>query len=86
MINSLKLKSRMVECEISQRELAKRIGVGLNHINEIINNKISPRISTVQKICIVLDIRSNKDKIALFFYDCDPYTEIERRIYERSIN
>ncbi|CAM4227327.1 helix-turn-helix domain-containing protein [Erysipelothrix aquatica] len=56
MIDSKRIKVRMIELDISQRELARSTGVGLNHINEVINNKVSPRLELVDKISIALNL------------------------------
>lgn len=65
-INEKKLKARMTEMSISQRELAKRVGCGLNHINEVINNKTSPRLKLVADICQVLEINDPNMKCQIF--------------------
>ncbi len=65
MINERKLKARMIEMNISQRDLANQTGKGLNHINEVINNKVSPRLDLVQKISNILEL-DNSQKIDIF--------------------
>lgn len=65
MINERKLKARMIEMNVSQKDLANRTGKGLNHINEVINNKVSPRLDLVQKISNILEL-DNSQKIDIF--------------------
>lgn len=74
-MNTNKLKGIMAEKKISQRDLAKLTGVGLNHINEVLNNKVSPRLKLVQKICIVLEIDDHKERTAIFFDSNVPNAE-----------
>ncbi|WP_159635137.1 helix-turn-helix domain-containing protein [Erysipelothrix anatis] len=62
MIDSKRIKMRMTELDISQRELAKNTGVGLNHINEVINNKVSPRLDLVEKMSNVLMLNSSEKR------------------------
>lgn len=66
-MNGKKLKSKMVEQGFTQRSLAKKTGIGLNHLNEILNNKVSPRLETIDKICSALDITEIEEKSNIFF-------------------
>lgn len=75
MIDSGKLKARMVERGITQRDLSKKTGYGLNHINEVLNNKISPRLDLVSKLCVILDISDDSDRSDIFFAGIVPNTE-----------
>lgn len=74
-VNTSKLKGIMAEKGISQRKLAKQTGVGLNHINEVLNNKVSPRLSLVVKICEVLEIENHSLRSDIFFGPSEPKTE-----------
>ena len=67
MIDSNKLKGIMVEKGFSQRSLALETGVGLNHINEVLNNKTHPRLDLVVKICNVLNITDTDLRSQIFF-------------------
>ena len=65
-MNTNKIKGLMAERGYSQRKLAKEVGVGLNHINEVINNKVSPRLDFVPKLCDILEIDDNAMKSEVF--------------------
>lgn len=70
-----KLKGIMAEKGYTQRRLAKDTGVGLNHINEVLNNKVSPRLSLVSKLCEVLEIDNMELRTQVFFGKDVPKTE-----------
>lgn len=76
-MNTGKLKGIMAEKGVSQRKLAQQTGVGLNHINEVLNNKVSPRLSLVVKICEVLEIENNSLRSDIFFGHSETKTERE---------
>lgn len=38
MVNTLKLKSRMVECGLTQKDVAKAIGIAIPTVSQKINN------------------------------------------------
>ena len=44
---------------MSQKELAKKIGISQNYLSEIENQKFDIKLSLVIKICIALDISLN---------------------------
>lgn len=77
MIDTSKLKARMVEKGITQRALSQKTGYGLNHINEVINNKTSPRLELVQKIREILEITDPEDMTKIFFTKSVPNMEQE---------
>lgn len=68
-MNTNKLKGIIAEKGYTQRRLAKDTGVGLNHINDVLNNKISPRLSLVYKLCEVLEIHDIDLIVQVFFGD-----------------
>jgi DNA-binding XRE family transcriptional regulator len=51
------IRAKRLELGLSQKELAKRAGVGLNTIYNVECNKVVPNFSTYQKICDALGIR-----------------------------
>lgn len=69
-----KLKGIMAEKGYSQRRLAAEAGVGLNHINEVINNKVSPRLSLVNALCEILEINDLDLRMQIFFTNTVPKT------------
>lgn len=70
-----KMKGLMAEKGYSQRQLAKEAGVGLNHINDVLNNKVSPRLSLVQRLCEILEIDDLDLRMKIFFDKSIPKTE-----------
>ena len=70
-----KLKGIIAEKGYTQRRLAQDTGVGLNHINEVLNNKVSPRLSLVNKLCEVLEIDDMDLRVRVFFGNDVPKME-----------
>ena len=66
MINTKKLKAKMVEVGFSQRKLAKECKISLNVLNETINNKRDPRLGDIDILCEKLNISSIVEKVEIF--------------------
>ncbi len=66
MVNSLKLKSRLVEIGITQNELAKNLGLSAPTISQKINNLRPMNLEEAEKICEYLKIK-DKDFSKYFF-------------------
>lgn len=54
------LKKLRIEAGLTQKELAKLVGVSQAHIAKIENNKVDPRLSTVNRILQVLLKKNGK--------------------------
>ena len=67
MVNTAKLKARMVLGGHTQRTLAKETQIGVTPLNEKINNKRVFRCDEVDKICSVLNITDPEEKCEIFF-------------------
>lgn len=67
MVNTAKLKARMVLEGYTQRTLAKETKIGVTPLNEKINNKRAFRCDEVDKICLVLKITEAEEKCDIFF-------------------
>ena len=67
MVNSAKLKARMLLEGYTQRTLAKETGIGVTPLNEKINNTGVFRCDEVDKICEVLHITDPIEKCDIFF-------------------
>lgn len=66
MINSLKLRGLMLEKEITQKDLAKMLGLSQPAVNQKINNVRSMTLEEAFEIKRILQI-SDKDFGAYFF-------------------
>lgn len=51
-----KMKQRRIECELSQSELAKRVGVSRQTINMIENGGYNPTVELCIRICKELSV------------------------------
>ena len=67
MVDTAKLKARMVLGGHTQRTLAKETKIGITSLNEKINNKQVFRCDEVDKICEVLQIIDAEEKCEIFF-------------------
>lgn len=67
MVNTAKLKARILLAGHTQRTLAKEAKIGLNPLNEKINNKGVFRCDEVDRICEVLHITEPAEKCEIFF-------------------
>lgn len=67
MVNTAKLKARMLLEGHTQRTLATATKIGVTPLNEKINNKRVFRCDEVDKICAVLNITEAEEKCAIFF-------------------
>lgn len=68
MVNTLKVKGRMVEMGFSQKDLAIKLGVSLPTISQKINNKRPMSLSEAKQIINLLKI-NEADLTEYFFYD-----------------
>ena len=67
MINSKKIKGRMTELGITQKELAEQMGIAQATVNQKINNIRSMDVEEAEKISSILNI-PYKDFAEYFFY------------------
>lgn len=67
MVNTAKLKARMLLEGYTQRTLATATKIGITPLNEKINNKRVFRCDEVDKICEVLKITDPSEKCDIFF-------------------
>jgi len=66
MINTAKLKARIMESGYSQRSLARDMGMGINALNEKINGKSPFNVDQVLKICNLCHIDTAEEKVNIF--------------------
>ena len=62
MVDTAKLKARMILGGFTQRALAKETKIGVTPLNEKINNKRVFRCDEVDKICEVLQITDAEER------------------------
>jgi hypothetical protein len=70
MINTLKLKAKLKEKNMTQEELATKIGINASTLNQKINNTIGETLTIEEatKMSEVLDI-SREERMDIFFVD-----------------
>ena len=66
MINTPKLKARMLEAGYTQRSLAAAMDMSVNTLNEKINGKTEFNISQVLQLCQILHIEGDQEKCHIF--------------------
>lgn len=68
MINTLKIKGRIVELGLTQRDLAKKLGIAEPTISQKINNVRPMGLCEAEKIAVLLKIDINRFP-EYFFYN-----------------
>lgn len=70
MINTLKLKAKLKEKNMTQEELATKIGINASTLNQKINNTVGETLTIEEatKMSEILDI-SREERIDIFFVD-----------------
>lgn len=70
MINTLKLKAKLKEKNMTQEELAAKIGINASTLNQKLNNIIGETLTIEEatKMSAILDI-SKEERIQIFFVD-----------------
>lgn len=70
MINTLKLKAKLKEKNMTQEELATKIGINASTLNQKINNTIGQTLTIEEatKMSEILDI-SREERMDIFFVD-----------------
>ncbi len=66
MVNSLKLKSRLVEIGITQNELAKNLGLSAPTISQKINNLRPMNLEEAEKIFETNEFRRSRKDLRIF--------------------
>ena len=66
MVNSRRLKSVMVGAGYTQTKMAEELGMSLNSLCSKINNRSEFTIDEVIKICQILSITDDKEKVYIF--------------------
>ena len=66
MLNARKLKSRMIEAGVTQRELAVKLGISENTLSKCFTGKRCFDTEEVLAICNLLGIQENSQKADIF--------------------
>jgi DNA-binding helix-turn-helix protein len=60
MINAGKIKGKMVEMQITQRDVADKLEIAQSTLNLKINNRRPMNLNEAEKICELLNISANE--------------------------
>ena len=66
MVNTMKLKARIMESGYTQRKLAKEMNMGINSFNEKVNGKSPFNIEQAVQLCELCHIDSSDEKCSIF--------------------
>ena len=66
MIDTQKLKAKIVEAGMTQRKLAPLVGMGVTSLGKKINGQSAFTVPEVLKVCDALGIEANEEKCAIF--------------------
>lgn len=69
MVDTLKLKARIVGAGFTQRKLAEALGMNKNTLSAKVNGNVQFNTEEVCKICSLLNIESAEDKCAIFLHE-----------------
>lgn len=66
MLDTKKLRGKIAEAGLTQKDLAKRAGMSENSLNRKLNEKRDFNLSEVRIICDILGITDNEQKALIF--------------------
>ena len=69
MVNSLKVKARIMELGLNQEDVSKKLGIDSSTFNLKINNNRRFYADEVAKLCEILDIKTSKELRDYFGFD-----------------
>ena len=69
MVNSLKVKARIMELGLNQDDVAKELGIDYSTFNLKINNNRRFYVDEVAKLCEILDIKTSTQLSEYFGFD-----------------
>ncbi|WP_342432639.1 helix-turn-helix transcriptional regulator [Neobacillus sp. FSL H8-0543] len=78
MINTLKVKSRLVELGLNQKDVAKKLGLSLPTVSQKINNKRPMHLNEVMELANLLMIDETK-LVTYFFCNYVAYSNLIKR-------
>jgi transcriptional regulator with XRE-family HTH domain len=68
-VNTLKVKARIMELGLNQDDVAKELGIDYSTLNLKINNNRRFYVDEVAKLCELLDIKTSKELRDYFGFD-----------------
>jgi transcriptional regulator with XRE-family HTH domain len=74
-VNTLKVKARIMELGLNQEDVAKKLGVDYSTFNTKINNNRRFYVDEVAKLCEILDINTSSQLRDYFGFDFLVLTE-----------
>lgn len=66
MVNTMKLKGRIIEAGYTQRSLAEKMNMSVNSLNEKVNGKVPFNIEQVVLLCELCHIETSEEKCSIF--------------------
>ena len=82
MVNSLKVKARIMELGLNQDDVAKELGIDYSTFNLKINNNRRFYVDEVAKLCELLHIKTSKELRDYFGFDFLILTESRQNATE----
>lgn len=79
MINSTLLKNRMAELGVSQREVAKKLGISRTNLCQKINNTRKMSIRQMLTLSEILGLSPGEYKT---YFDADPESQAQKNVNE----
>lgn len=67
MTNTLKLRALLVENNLTNEEIAKKLGISKQSFSMKINNKREFRVSEINKLSALLNLSNPSDIMTIFF-------------------
>ena len=70
MTNTLKLRALLVENNLTNEDIAKKLGISKQSFSMKINNKREFKASEINKLSALLNLSNSCDVITIFFANC----------------
>ena len=67
MTNTLKLRALLVENNLTNEDIAKKLGISKQSFSMKINNKREFKVSEINKLSLLLNLSNSCDVITIFF-------------------
>lgn len=67
MTNTLKLRALLVENNLTNEDIAKKLGISKQSFSMKINNKREFKVSEIYKLSLLLNLSNSCDVITIFF-------------------
>ncbi len=70
MTNTLKLRALLIENNLTNEDIAKKLGISKQSFSMKINNKREFKASEINKLSLLLNLSNSADVISIFFANC----------------